>query len=195
MSGQVPVPPLRPARRRAGPGPCGGALAGPPQTPPAPWYRCLPSASATRLPAGTAKAVWCLCCFCTLPFHFVLFVRQTGTDTVTAATASRRGSLSSLTEARRGPGRPGSPSPSPSGAASAAALPRAGRAGLVDVVPLLSQHGDPWRRVPSPTSRRRPGSSVRRAGWRSQEEAPGLRRGERLSFLPAARRSFSQEAG
>lgn len=111
MSGQVPVPPLRPARRRAGPGPWGGALAGPPQTPPAPWYRCLPSASATRLPAGTAKAVWCLCCFCTLPFHFVLFLRQTGTDTVTAATASRHGSLSSLTEARRGPGRPGSPAP------------------------------------------------------------------------------------
>lgn len=195
MSGQVPVPPLRP-------GPTSGwpwAVGRSPGRPSADAARSLVPVSPLRLRDQASgrhrqsRVVFMLFLHITLSLRPICAAN--GQDTVTAATASRRGSLSSLTEARRGPGRPGSPLPSPSGAASAAALPRAGRAGLVDVVPLLSQHGDPWRRVPSPTSRRHTGSSVRRAGWRSQEEAPGLRRGERLSFLPAAQRSFSQEAG
>lgn len=171
MSGQVPVPPLRP-------GPTSGwpwAVRRSPGRPSADAARSLVPVSPLHLRDQASGRHRQSRVVFMLFLHITLSLRP-----ICAANGHRHCHSSHRVTTRlseqphggsawAGPSRlPGSPAPRrrlPLG-------PRAGRAGLVDVVPLLSQHGDPWRRVPSPTSRRRTGSSVRRAGW----QGGGLRR-------------------
>lgn len=174
------------SRRQAGPGQRGGPLSPTRADPARPWHRCLASAPATRLSVGTAEAVRCLRCCCMLPFYCTLFLLHIVISVAPAPAASRPVRLSSLTGAwaRRAERPMLAFAVSLGGGGQPRGLATFQTHRPLDVVLQLSQHGALC--PPSPPPPAGVTQQLCEAGGEpSQEEVPGGRRWERLSFPPA----------